>query len=81
MKKDKKEIKEYNEEGLEDLPLATMVIQEYQKTNNNLIKSKSIWIALTMILLLFLTIETVYIIVTWDTMHPEAGIIRVKCDD
>ena len=81
MKKDKKEIKKYNEEGIEDLPLATMVIQEYQKTNNNLIKSKSIWIALTMILLLFLTIETVYIIVTWDTMHPEAGIIRVKCDD
>ena len=34
MKKERKKIKEYNEEGLKDLPLATMVINEYKQTMN-----------------------------------------------
>lgn len=81
MKKERKEIKEYNEEGLKDLPLATMVINEYKQTNNELRKNNKIWIALSIFLLLCLAVETTYIILYWDTMHPHAGAVQIQSDE
>lgn len=81
MKKERKKIKEYNEEGLKDLPLATMVINEYKQTNNELRKNNKIWIALSIFFLLCLAVETTYIILYWDTMHPHAGAVQIQSDE
>ena len=81
MKKERKKIKEYNEEGLKDLPLATMVINEYKQTNNELRKNNKIWIALSIFFLLCLAVETTYIILYWDKMHPHAGAVQIQSDE
>ena len=84
----KKEIKEYNDEGMQDLPLATMVINEYKQinkdlknTNVELRNNNKIWIALSIFFLLCLAVETTYIILYWDTMHPHAGAIQIQSDE
>lgn len=71
-----------------DLPIATVVINEYkeinqklQKTNERLIKTNKIIGSIALILLLLFVIETTYIILYWDTMHPHAGVIQQTIDE
>lgn len=59
-----------------DTPLATMVIREYKEFNKSYVKINKRLIAIIIILLALLVVETTYIIVSWDSIHPHAGIIK-----
>lgn len=78
--KDQKEIKK------DDLPIATMVIDEYKninnrlnKTNENLQSANKRVTILALILLVLFAIETTYIILYWEAMHPHSGVIQKEC--
>ena len=79
----KKSELEKNEKELEQLPLASMVIEEYKSINQSLKDTnkkvsdtnKRLTIIIGILLVLF-AIETTYIILYWDSMHPNAGAIR-----
>lgn len=87
----KKEIKNIETaENIEngDLPLASIVINEYininkklSETNESLQKSNKRVSILALILLVLFAIETTYIIIYWDSMHPHAGAIQEKRDE
>lgn len=59
-----------------DTPIATMVIREYKEFNKSYVKTNKRLIAIIIILLALLVVETTYIIVSWDSIHPHAGIIN-----
>ena len=59
-----------------ELPLATMVIKEYKELNKSYAKTNKRLTAIIAVLLMLFAIETTYIILYWDSMHPHAGIIR-----
>ena len=78
--------KETDEQNLE-LPLATMVSQEYRHSNQNLretlnsvLKVKRMLVVFVMFLLIVTSVMSSYIILYWDTMHPHAGAIQNKSD-
>lgn len=71
-----------------DLPIATVVINEYkelnrklQDTNERLAKTNKIIGSIALFLLLLFAIETTYIVLYWDTMHPHAGAMQQTVDE
>ncbi len=69
----------------DELPIATIVIDQYKKANNRLNESKEhlqktnkILSIIVLILLVFVIVETTYIILYWETMHPHSGVIQEK---
>lgn len=69
------------EEELKDLPFASMIIEQYKDTNRNLNKAVKLFGIIAVILLVCLAIETTYIIIYWDSLHPYAGAIRQNCGE
>ena len=69
-----KEIEEKKSKKEKDIPLATMVIKEYRELNNSYIKTNKKLTNIIIILLVFLSIATTYI-VFW---HPHKGIIQYE---
>lgn len=63
-----------------------MVIDEYininkrlNETNENLQKANKRVTILALILLVLFAIETTYIILYWEAMHPHSGVIQREC--
>lgn len=80
--------KEIKENVTDEIPLATIVINEYKEmnkqlndTNERLRKSNKTMAIIALILLVFSIVETTYIILYWDSLHPYAGAIREDCDE
>lgn len=71
----KKNIKITSETDTKDLPLASIVIKDYQDTKIALTKSLKAVSLIAILLLVMLAIETTYIIIYWDSLHPYAGAI------
>ena len=71
----KKNIKNLYETDTQDLPLASIVIKDYQDTKKTLAKSLKAVSLIAILLLVMLAIETTYIIIYWDSLHPYAGAI------
>lgn len=67
-----------NENKTKDVPLATMVIREYKELNKSYTKTNKNLIIVIIFLLVLLAIETTYIVVTWESLHPDAGIIKTE---
>lgn len=61
-----------------DEPIASMVIKEYQHINKSYAKTNKRLTIIIIILLMLLAAETTYIILYWDSLHPNAGIISVN---
>ena len=59
-----------------DTPLATMVINEYKELNKTYVKTNKRLTIIIAILLVLFAIETTYIVLYWEMMHPNSGIIR-----
>ena len=73
----KKELQPKDQE-LRELPIATMVIEEYKTMTKSLKRAVKILGIIATILLVLFAIETTYIIIYWDSLHPHAGAIRVE---
>ena len=73
----KKELQPKDQE-LRELPIATMVIEEYKTMTKSLKRAVKILGIISTILLVLFAIETTYIIIYWDSLHPHAGAIRVE---
>lgn len=71
----KQKLKKQDEE-LKEMPFATMIIEEYKNTNKALKKALKYVGILAVILLVLFAVETTYIIIYWDSLHPYAGAIR-----
>ena len=72
----------------DELPIATIVIDQYKRANNRLNESKEhlqktnkILSIIVLILLIFVVVETTYIILYWETMHPNSGVIQEKVNE
>lgn len=59
-----------------EVPLATMVIREYKELNKSYVKTNKRLSSLLMILLILLAVETTYIVLCWESVNPDVGIIR-----
>ncbi len=81
-------MKKTNEEksvAKKDVPIATLVINEYKninerltETNERLQKSNKRMSIIALILLVLFAVETTYIILYWEAMHPDSGVIQEK---
>jgi hypothetical protein len=74
---------EKQEKKQEDLPLASMMIELYQKqvkdleiTKEKLEKANKRISLILLVMIVLFAMETTYIIACWDYLHPEAGIIH-----
>lgn len=64
-----------------DVPLATMVIREYQALNKSYVRTNKRLTIIIVILLVLMTIATTYIVLAWESMNPHIGLIRTeKCE-
>ena len=61
-----------------DEPIATMVIKEYQQLNKSYAKTNKRLTIVIIILLILLAAETTYIILYWESLHPNSGLITVN---
>ena len=59
-----------------ELPLATMVIGEYKELNRSYARTNKRLTYILAFLLMLLVIETTYIVLYWDSIHPNIGIIK-----
>ena len=71
----KKELKK-QDDNLKEMPFASMIIQEYKESNKGLRKAVSRLTIIAVVLLVMLAVETTYIVIYWDSLHPYAGAIR-----
>lgn len=78
-----KKIKTSESTTNDELPIATIVIDQYKKANNRLNESKEhlqktnkILSIIVLVLMIFVVIETTYIILYWEAMHPHSGVIQ-----
>lgn len=73
-----KEIKENKkvEKTEEDVPIATEIIRDYKKNVQMLSKSNRRLYYIIAILLVMIAVETTYIIIFWESLHPDVGLIR-----
>lgn len=60
----------------EDVPIATEIIRDYKKNIQMLSKTNRRLYYIIAILLVMITIETTYIIIFWESLHPDVGVIR-----
>ena len=59
-----------------DTPLATMVINEYKELNKLYVRTNKRLTIIIVILLVLVAVETTYIVLYWEMMHLNSGIIR-----
>jgi hypothetical protein len=59
-----------------DTPLATMVINEYKELNKSYVRTNKRLTIIIIFLLVLVAVETTYIVLYWEFMHPNSGIIR-----
>ena len=74
-----KKVIEKNKIDQKDLPFASMIIQQYKETNKNLNRAVKFFGLIAVILLVCLAVETTYIIIFWDSLHPDAGLLPYVC--
>ena len=60
----------------EDVPIATEIIRDYKKNIQMLSKTNRRLYYIIAILLVMIAIETTYIIIFWESLHPDVGVIR-----
>lgn len=68
-----KEIKKNIEE---DVPIATEILRDYKENNKKLMGINRKLYHIIAVLLIMVAIETTYIIIFWESLHPEMGVIR-----
>ena len=66
---------EKKESKSKDVPLATMVIREYKELIKSYVKTNQRLTIVIIFLLVFLAIETTYIVLYWDSVHTHTGVI------
>lgn len=78
--------KNIEKSSITDEPIATEVIRIYKEViftlreeNQKTSKLNKTLFIIIGVLALCLAVQTTYIIVYWDTMHPHAGAIQEKC--
>lgn len=69
------------EKKTKDVPLASMVIKEYKELNKSYATTNKRLSIIVIILLVLFAVETTYIVLYWETMHPNSGIIRKECSE
>ena len=67
---------EEKEKKSKDLPLASMVIKEYQALNKSYVRTNKRLTIIIVILLVLLTVATTYIVLCWESVNPHIGLIR-----
>ena len=67
---------EKKEKKSKDVPLATMVIQEYQALNKSYARTNKRLTIIIIILIVLMTVATAYIVLCWESMNPHTGLIR-----
>lgn len=67
---------EKQEKKSKDVPLATMVIREYQALNRSYARTNKRLTYIIIILLVLMTVATTYIVLCWESMNPHIGLIR-----
>lgn len=69
-------------EKRKELPIATEILKDYKETNQKLIEINRRLYYVIAILLIVVVAMSMYIILCWDSLHPNAGAIRteVQCD-
>ena len=67
---------ETKEKNINDVPLATVVLREYQTLNNSYARTIKRLTIIIIILLVLMTIATTYIVLSWESMNPHTGLIR-----
>ena len=67
---------EEKEKKSKDLPLASMVIKEYQALNKSYVRTNKRLTIIIVILIALIAVETTYIVLYWEMMHPNSGVIR-----
>ena len=60
----------------EDVPIATEIIRDYKENIQMLSKTNRRLYYIIAILLVMIAIETTYIIIFWESLHPDVGVIR-----
>ena len=83
-KKEKKVKQVSNEKQVKkskDLPLATMVIEEYKALNKSYARTNKRLITIIIILIVLMTIATTYIVLCWESMNPHTGLIREEISE
>lgn len=75
-----KEIKENKkvEKPEEDVPIATEIIRDYKKNIHILFTINRRLYYIIAILLIMIAVETTYIVIFWDSLEPNIGLIREK---
>lgn len=72
---------EKKEKHSKDLPLATMVIKEYQALNKAYARTNKRLTIIIIILIVLMTIATTYIVLCWESMNPHVGLIREEISE
>lgn len=72
---------EKQENKSKDVPIASLVIEEYKTLNKSYIKTNKMLTIIIIFLLIFLAVETTYIILYWDSMHSHVGVIQGEIKD
>jgi hypothetical protein len=75
------ETKEIKEKKPKDVPLATMVIREYQELNKSYVRTNKRLTIIIIILIVLMTVATTYIVLSWESMYPHTGLIREKISE
>jgi len=60
----------------EDVPIATEILRDYKENNKKLMGINRRLYHIIAILLVMLAIETTYIVIFWESLHPDMGVIR-----
>lgn len=72
---------ETKEKKTKDVPLATMVIREYQELNKTYVRTNKRLTIIIIILIVLMTIATTYIVLCWESMNPHIGLIREEISE
>lgn len=72
---------EEKEKKSKEKPLATMVIEEYQKLNKSYARTNKRLTIIIIILIVLMTIATTYIVLCWESMNPHTGLIREEISE
>jgi hypothetical protein len=71
-----KQIEQKKNKNLEEVPLATEVIREYQALNKSYARTNKRLTIIIIILIVLMTVATTYIVLCWESMNPHTGLIR-----
>ena len=76
-----KQVENKENNSKKDVPIATMVIREYQELNKTYARTNKRLIIIIIILLVLLTVATTYIVLSWESMNPHTGLIREEVSE